>query len=218
MKQILPIATLLVLLQVPATLWGQAMEITASGDVGIGTNTPTSRVHVFNTVDENTSILVQNTNASNTELNLNNAIREWKFRNNRVGNFVINTPGDLGFELMLNDAGDLTIQGELVTAGPSCSAGCDEVFRLGDDLESIEEHAAFMWKQGFLSGIGPTDPHAAINLSTRSGTLLNELEKAHIYIDQLNQEVKALRQQIEEKTTLTEEVLFRLAKLEATVH
>jgi hypothetical protein len=49
-----------------------------------------------------------------------------------------------------------------------------------------------------------------LNLSERTGRVLNELEKAHIYIDQLNTELKA-------KNALLENLAARMEALEASV-
>ena len=67
------------------------------------------------------------------------------------------------------------------------TAGCDAVFKPGYQLESIEEHSSFMWTYRYLRGIGPTeDVDTEINVFQMTTGLLNELEKAHIYIGRLN--------------------------------
>ena len=101
-----------------------SLVIAADGDIGVGTGSPATQLHVYETAATNTSLLVENTNASNTEVSLKNSAREWKMRNNTLGNFVINAPGDAGFELELNESGDLAIEGgisanDLVLKGPS---------------------------------------------------------------------------------------------------
>jgi len=85
------------------------------------------------------------------------------------------------------------IQGELHTSGPSCSGGCDVVFSPGYQLDSIEEHAAKMWAESYLPAVGPTpEDGAPFNLTEKTGDILSELEKAHIYIEQVNDKVKTL--------------------------
>jgi hypothetical protein len=81
------------------------------------------------------------------------------------------------------------VRGSLYTAGPSCGAGCDAVFDPTYNLESIEEHAENMWASGHLPAIGVTEPHLQINVPEKMGGMLNELEKAHIYIEQLHQKL-----------------------------
>jgi len=75
----------------------------------------------------------------------------------------------------------------VTTGGPTCGGGCDAVFDADYDLPTIEEHAEAMFANKHLPEIGPTIPLAPINLSEQYGRMLNELEKAHIYIAQLNQ-------------------------------
>jgi hypothetical protein len=86
-------------------------------------------------------------------------------------------------------SGNMTIRGSLFTGGPSCGAGCDAVLGPDFTVESIEEHAAAMWSAGFLPAIGATLPNEPINMTEKMGGVLNELEKAHIYIEQLHQEL-----------------------------
>ncbi|MEZ5716346.1 MAG: hypothetical protein R3D85_15025 [Paracoccaceae bacterium] len=50
----------------------------------------------------------------------------------------------------------------------------------GYALPSIAEHAAAMKRLGHLPNVGPTLPGAPLDLSERYGTLLNELEHAHL--------------------------------------
>ena len=104
----------------------------------------------------------------------------------------------------------MTIAGTLTTGGPMCSSGCDRVFSPDYKVESIEEHAAEMWQNSYLPGVGPTIPKAPINLSERTGGMLNELEKAHIYIEQLDQ----LNRQLEAQQA---ELQQQVAQLRSTV-
>jgi hypothetical protein len=73
----------------------------------------------------------------------------------------------------------------------------DYVFEEGYPLETIEEHADFMWENKHLPGL----PGAAANkngveiVSHQFGTL-EELEKAHIYISQLNGRLKVQNEEL----------------------
>jgi len=81
----------------------------------------------------------------------------------------------------------------------------DYVFDASFQLESIREHADFMWKNKHLKAIprAKTDEndHEIIELGAHRRGIVEELEKAHIYIEQLH-----LRLQEQEE---------RLSKLEA---
>ena len=120
-------------------------------------------------------------------------------------------------------SGDMTIRGSLFTAGPSCGAGCDAVLGPDFSVESIEEHAVAMWAAGYLPAIGPTEPRQPVNITEKIGGVLNELEKAHIYIEQLHErlaEQEDLRtmqapveQELRQRLAVQEDRLNRLEAL-----
>ena len=78
----------------------------------------------------------------------------------------------------------------------------------GYQLESIEEHAAYMWENHHLWGVGPTPEGEPMNLSKKTTGILHELEKAHIYIEQLNDGLKS-------KSAEVVELRDRLQRVEA---
>jgi len=96
--------------------------------------------------------------------------------------------------MVLNTSGDMTLGGALTTAtGNTCDVGCDRVFTPEYDLPTIEEHAEEMFANGYLPVVGPTPEDApTININQKLGGMLNELEKAHIYIADLNERNKAI--------------------------
>jgi hypothetical protein len=191
--------------------------IAADGDVGMGVTDggpgtldsgANASLHVRRT-DGEASILVEeasstvdngrfllelrnngNANFTMQDTNANNA---WDF--SAAGAFRINKQGSGASEFTLFSGGNLTISGELTTSG-SCSMGCDRVFSDDYELESIEEHAEHMWQNSYLEGVGPTLEGKPFNMSQKTQGMLNELEKAHIYIEQLNDELKDKEQRI----------------------
>ncbi len=97
-----------------------------------------------------------------------------------------------GSEMVQID-GDLHITGTL-TGGKSLKSA-DFVFEKYYKLESIDEHAEFMWGNKHLPAL---KGQKAINadgydMIERREAILEELEKAHIYIEQLNNEIKLLK-------------------------
>lgn len=92
--------------------------------------------------------------------------------------------------------GTLTLTGELITAGNTCGGGCDKTFSNVNTVESVEEHAKKMWEYSYLPAVGPTKENAPLNLSQKTAGMLNELEKAHIYIEQLNNRLKHQEERI----------------------
>jgi predicted RNase H-like nuclease (RuvC/YqgF family) len=69
----------------------------------------------------------------------------------------------------------------------------DYVFEPEYKLESIEEHASYMWKNKHLpavgAGVNGENGKAVINVANRSQGILEELEKAHLYIEQLHKRI-----------------------------
>jgi hypothetical protein len=76
----------------------------------------------------------------------------------------------------------------------------DYVFEPSYRLESIEDHAEYMWTKKHLPGVPGvrTDEKGreVIELGTNQRGMLEELEKAHIYIQQLEKQVVSNEQQI----------------------
>lgn len=133
----------------------------------------------------------------------------WQFSNAASGaEFRISKSGTGATEFKLTPAGNMTITGSLVTGGPTCAGGCDRVFADDYELLSIEQHGKAMFENKHLPAIGPTEPNKPVNISEQYGNMLNELEHAHIYIQQLNGEKNALHQKVDTLET-------RLSELEA---
>lgn len=200
----------------PGTGNDDALFIAANGDVGLGTDGPAAALHVRGT-DGSTRMLVEE--ASGTEaaremmalrnngilfLSLedtsipagNNTGRIWNLQN-QDGTFRLTTaPGGANeIEMLLDVNGNLTLEGQLFTAG-SCSAGCDRVFDADYALPTIDQQAKEMYALGYLPNVGPTPEEGPFNITAMTGGMLNELEKAHIYIAQLHQENLRMAQRL----------------------
>ena len=204
------------------------MVITSGGDVGIGTGTPTAPLHVAS--DGTAAIHIQDTSTTNAVRDMmqftNNGTMRFQFADTSTAapandwsmafeteEFELNRAGGSspGIELRLNMDGDLTIRGGLISAGGggACTTldPCDGVFAPDFEVESIEEHSAFMWENSYLRAIGPTAEKGPFNVTQKTGGLINELEKAHIFIERLNKDLKS-------KDNLLMEMQTRLARLE----
>ena len=127
----------------------------------------------------------------------NGANTPWEFVHRGDNGFGINTASSVGGDFILSNSGDLRILGTITSGGPTCSSGCDAVFNEDYDLPSIEDHAEAMFADRHLPAVGPTSPDEDINLTEHMGNVLNELEKAHIYIAQLNEQNKDLQARLE---------------------
>jgi hypothetical protein len=186
-----------------------------TGDVGIGTAAPMGNLDINSGVDDTFLLLSNDTavweiksNAGNGKMTIGNnttGAKPFKFGPTAVGNL-------LQVGIVADDevtiSGDLVMTGTLTTGGPTCGGGCDAVFSSDYDLPSIEDHAAQMFANSYLPEVGPTKPLETINVSERMGTMLNELEKAHIYIAQL----EAAKKQANHDR---DEMKARLSRLEA---
>jgi len=196
--------------------------ILGNGNVGMGTATPGGNLDVDSGTDD-TFLLLTNTaaqwaikvNAGNGRMTIGNnttGAKPFKFGPNGVGNLlqvgiVANNQVDI--------KGNLVTTGTVTTGGPTCGGGCDAVFDADYDLPSIEEHAAQMYAKKHLPEVGPTIPHAPINISEQYGRMLNELEKAHIYIAQMNAEKQGLETKLAQQISTNQNQDARLARLEA---
>ena len=87
----------------------------------------------------------------------------------------------------------------------------DYVFEDDYQLESIEEHSKFMWREQHLPAIAPlkTDKEGreTVEYGSRMRGILEELEKAHIYIEQLHNQNKSLEAQLREVQQVVAELV-----------
>lgn len=197
----------------------QSLVIDTDDDVGIGILSPDASLHVFGTggdtqlhVEEasgttaNNRILalLENNGAAQFALvNTNLADSDWRFQN-FDDEFRVTKAGTGNVEMALDASGNLTITGGLVTTGGggACTVGdpCDAVFDPAVyTVPSIEEHAALMWEKKHLPAVGPTGPDMPINMTVKMLRMLNELEHAHIYIEQLHERLEVLEEKVAEQ-------------------
>jgi hypothetical protein len=172
-----------------------AIFIDVNSNVGFKTSSPAEAVHVLRTDASATKIQIENSNAAAqvTGFELINSAESWSVRNGANGHFVIReVGGDVIVDIDPSN-NQVTLAGNLVTGGGgTCDPGpCDGTF-IDYEVESIEDHASYMWENKHLWGVGPTPDGAPINISQKTTGILHELEKAHIYIEQLNGTIKEL--------------------------
>lgn len=185
-----------------------SIDIAASGNVGIGTASPDVNLHILENAGADTTVFKLENNGG-VRFEFENTVSgtggTWQFINTSStggADLVIReTVANATEEFRLTETGNLTISGQLVTGGPQCGSTtpCDRVFSPDFEVESIEEHAAFMWANSYLPAVGRTEPGAPMNVSEKTGRILNELEKAHIYIEQLHQRLARLEAELAEQ-------------------
>ncbi|WP_136440861.1 bZIP transcription factor [Pacificoceanicola onchidii] len=186
-----------------------SLSVHLGGNVGMGILSAADALHVYRETGT-AGITVENAPASGhavremfkmvnhggSYFTLANTVtnNEWYFvhENNTQGRFMINH-SDGGLQMGLTKEGNLTLLGELFTAG-SCAAGCDRVFDEDYPLPTIPEQAAMMRERKHLPNVGPTPEDGPFNITKMTGGMLNELEKAHLYIAELEERLSAQEQ------------------------
>jgi len=108
--------------------------------------------------------------------------------------------------------GDVNINGAIYQRGGATPLHADYVFEPDYDLESINEHADFMWKNKHLKAIPKATVDKSgveiVDVGSHRRGIVEELEKAHIYIEQLhdqmstqNKHIRTLEKRISELET-----------------
>ncbi len=210
-------------LRIQAGAPNDVIYVASSGSVGIGTDEPARPIHIQ--ADSSAHIAFEHTASSNRwNVGANSGAFVISLNNSGSRELEIKETGDIYFRFgsqelaKLDKDGNLNITGTLTTGGTGCGGGCDLVFQPGYELETIEEHAEFMWKNSYLPAVGPTVENGeAWNLTAMTGGMLNELEKAHIYIEQLHDHVGQLKADRQAKDDEIDDLKKRLARLEALV-
>jgi hypothetical protein len=180
-------------------------NVYVSGNIGIGTTNPERKLHI---AGSGPRILIEG-DASNPEVNFkltgDPASDIWAIYKHSVtedlrfyqaGDKVViqyNT-GNVGIGTT-NPTGKLDVNGSIYQRGGVLHA--DYVFEPDYKLETIEEHSDFMWQKKHLPAMPKMQKdengREIVEIGARSKGVVEELEKAHIYIEQLNKENKELR-------------------------
>ena len=175
-----------------------AIDIAADGDVGIGTDSPQVTVgrglHIKGTNTNKEASLGIGDNPTwpgNCALNFThqNGIGFITTRacSTNSGNEKIR------FFVGASERLAATNSGIEVTGTITQNAGVihpDYVFQPGYQLESIEDHSRFMWEKSHLPAVGEGSDDGTFEVGKTTMGILEELEKAHIYIERLNEQLK----------------------------
>lgn len=134
----------------------------------------------------------------------------WYLDSRNNGIFAIHEPS-VADRLVIDRTGRVTIGqvgavsgAALDVIGPIYQRGgilhADYVFKPNYKLESIDEHAEFMWGNKHLSAIpkGTKDENGqeVVEFGSHQRGIVEELEKSHIYIQQLSERLKKLEQKL----------------------
>jgi hypothetical protein len=212
-----------------AALAQDAIFVDLDGDVGIGDSTPDASLDIERDDAGGAKLVVESTvpggvnglvalelknNGGHIAFQIDTGVTglpgggdaAWDFSAATGGSFRFSRIGTGVTELFVSPGGDMALAGDLTVVG-GCS-GCDAVFSPDWDLETIAEHADQMWRDGHLPGVGPMpEGKSSIRVFEKMTGMLMELEKAHIYIEQLND-------RLEEKDAQIQALEDRLTRLE----
>jgi len=197
----------------------ESVTITSAGNVGIGTASPNYSLTVNGQADISSGVIRKSGNvffkSTGSETMLGPAGSGIiTFHNSSVmttgdETVRIDSSGNVGIGTT-SPSGKLDVNGAIYQRGSSLHA--DYVFEPDYELETIADHAASMWKNKHLPAVEGAkrdeDGQDVIEVGSRTRGMLEELEKAHIYIEQLH-----TRLEKEEKRNA--ELESRLTRIEA---
>jgi hypothetical protein len=206
-----------------------ALVVDTDGQVGVGLLSPTEMIHVQESANVNTLIVAENTsdgtaaagvlrarsNAATVNFQAHGNGRTlsrfgeplagWaEFLQVNGNGLIIGTFGDTPLILgtARNNVLEITPGGSLLHRGATIHA--DYVFEPGYELPSIGEQTDYMWSNKHLPAIGAArvgdDGREVVELGSDRQAIVEELEKAHIYIGQLHERLERMERTIEELT------------------
>ncbi|NJL27266.1 MAG: hypothetical protein HC897_04925 [Thermoanaerobaculia bacterium] len=206
---------------VPATKTGapSALFVDATGNVGVGTETPGQKLEIFGgnvkvgkNTGGNTSFFIENTGGAVTSswiLRANSANGAFTFTEAGANSPFRILPGAAQGTFDINSTG-VAVVGSLRVNGVTMTVP-DYVFEPSYDLLPIEKQGEYMHSRKHLPAVGAAqydnEGRATVDIGAHQMGMLEELEKAHLYIQQLNGKIEQKDQQI---TALE----ARLARLE----
>ena len=177
-----------------------AIFIDVDGSVGFGTASPDEELHIQAPTGGNAALLLDADTVGGVEwLIRSQSNGQMQWRDDTGGTIPLRVAAGADTDLLqigvsASDAVD--IDGNLNITG-TC-VGCDAVFQPEFPLESIEEHAASMWENSYLPAVGATpEGQTSIDVFKKTTGILQELEKAHIYIEQLHERLGRLEAALE---------------------
>lgn len=198
-----------------------SIDISATGNVGIGTPSPTQALQVTRSGD--VAVRLESTAASpgtDWDIKNNAATGRLTFSDDTTGarvpfKFAPNAADNL-LRIGVLASNTVDINGNLFVTGTITP---DYVFDKDFKLPSIEEHAEAMWQHRHLPKMAAAEVNdhgkGVINVGERSQGMLEELEYAHVYIEQLHGNLQQLREDMTKKDDELAQLRAEVASIKA---
>lgn len=208
-----------------------SIDIDSSGNVGIGNSSPIAPITFAATTGDKIQLFPS---SAGTRFGMGIQGGEMQFYvPSGTQHFSFNTGGALqtsgSNELVriqsggnvgigtINPLGKLDVNGSIFQRGVVLHA--DYVFEPAYTLESIEEHADFMWNNKHLPAVEgrkvDENGREIVEIGARMRGLLEELEKAHIYISSLSDRIGLKDAEFAKLEQKNKELTERIARIEA---
>ena len=184
-------------LRIEPNTGSNTLYLDSTESVGINTTSPQQKLHIADSTSNTVGIELDSNTATDLAMVWVNDEFRISVQGSGVVEFEITNTGDVEIGNSLNVLGGITTG----TAG-SCTVAtpCDAVFDPAVyTVPAIEDHAAKMWDQKFLPAVGPTTNQTTFNLTHKVTGVINELEHAHIFIQQLNDRIKVLEAALDDQ-------------------
>ena len=202
-----------------------SIDIAANGNVGIGTNAPGFRLDVVGNArysGANVQFALTGTKVGGNSWVVQTVDADGRFRvfdvTSGLERVTVLQNGNTGIGTA-TPAGRLDVNGSIFQRGIQLFA--DYVFEPAYTLESIEDHAAFMWNNKHLPAVGAKkvdeQGREVVEIGSRMRGMLEEIEKAHIYISTLSDRITQKDAELAKLERQNAELAERLARIEATL-
>ena len=196
----------------PYALHTRGIYVNSNGDVGMGTQDAeyganlqvANRINIMDHSTSNPNLYIGDSGSQYIQLQWNTFGDYAQFFTPSAYDIAFMPGGNVGIGTT-TPQGKLDVNGTIYQRGGKLHA--DYVFEPDYKLETIEEHSEFMWQNKHLSAIPKAkvdeNGQEIVEVGSHRKGIVEELEKAHIYIEQLHERNKVLEE--------------RLAELEATI-
>lgn len=197
-----------------------SLDIAASGNVGIGTASPADKMEVTGQLRVSGSVggflAAPRDGTGANQIWYNPTGDDMRLFNSINGDVItVLNNGNTGIGTT-TPGGKLDVNGSIFQRGAVLHA--DYVFEPAYTLESIEEHADFMWNNKHLPAVEgrkvDENGREIVEIGARMRGLLEELEKAHIYISSLSDRIGLKDAEFAKLEQKNKELTERIARIE----